>query len=173
MKNYQINLLKKKKLTLLDKIIYFFLHYLRYVVVLTQIVVIAVFFYRFKIDQEIIELKESVDEKQEIIKVTNPLVEEAQAIDFKSNQIGKIINNQTQFIADFNYILSIIPQKITLNKLEIDSSAIKLSGIATDLDAIKLLYERIKKDEKFKDVAINKLSKIDFGFEFLILIEVS
>lgn len=173
MKNYQINLLKKKGQKFSDKVIYFSLHYLRYIVVITQIIVIAVFFYRFKVDQEIVELKDSLNGKEEIIKVTKPLIKKGRLISFKLNQTGQIVKQQNQFISNFNYILSVIPQKITLNKVEINPSTIKLSGVTTDFRAIKALYEKIKKEQRFKEVAIDKFSKTNFGFDFLILIKIS
>ena len=64
---YKINLLLPKEKNWLDKVIYFGLNYLRYILVITQTVIIMVFFYRFKIDQEIVDLKDAVKQKQEII----------------------------------------------------------------------------------------------------------
>ena len=71
---YQINLLQEKEKDISGKIIYFALHYLRYILVVTQIVVIAVFFYRFKIDQEVIDLRDELKQKQEIVQVSSPLL---------------------------------------------------------------------------------------------------
>ena len=68
-----INLFPVSERTFSEKVLYFSLHYLRYIIVLTQITVIAVFFFRFKVDQEIIDLKEKVTQKQEIFKITKPL----------------------------------------------------------------------------------------------------
>lgn len=170
---YQINILKKKELTFFEKLIYFFLHYIRYIVVLTQIVVIFVFFYRFKVDQEVIELKEMINEKQEIINVTHPLIEQAEIIDFKTNNAKVIINKQKQFINNFNYILSIIPERITLNKFEINHSEIKLSGITSDINSIRFLYEKIRREGKFKDATIDKITKDNLNFDFLISIKIS
>ncbi|PJB87766.1 hypothetical protein CO083_05355, partial [Candidatus Roizmanbacteria bacterium CG_4_9_14_0_8_um_filter_34_12] len=62
---YKINLLLPKEKNWLDKVIYFGLNYLRYILVITQTVIIMVFFYRFKIDQEIVDLKDAVKQKQE------------------------------------------------------------------------------------------------------------
>jgi len=71
---YNINLIEKKEVSLLDRLIFFCLNYLRYIIVITQLVVIGVFFYRFQIDQRIIDLKEGVDQKKEIVKIVLPLL---------------------------------------------------------------------------------------------------
>ena len=72
---YKINLLEKKDIGLLDKLTFFSLNYLRYIIVITQLVVIGVFFYRFQIDQKIIDLKEGVEQKKEIVKIVLPLLD--------------------------------------------------------------------------------------------------
>ncbi|MFZ2026464.1 MAG: hypothetical protein WAV30_04220, partial [Microgenomates group bacterium] len=98
---YKINLLPEKEKDLLDKSIYFVLHYLRYVLVITQIVVISVFFYRFKIDQEIIDLKDELQQKQEIVAVSEPLLKEAEIVDIKTKQTREILVDQARFAESF------------------------------------------------------------------------
>jgi len=66
---HRINLLEKKEQSLLDRLTFFGLNYLRYIIVITQLVVIGVFFYRFQIDQRIIDLKEGVEQKKEIVNI--------------------------------------------------------------------------------------------------------
>ena len=46
---YKINLITKRKEKAVDKVIYFVMNYLRYILVITQIVVIGVFFYNLKL----------------------------------------------------------------------------------------------------------------------------
>lgn len=168
MKKYQINLLqqKKKPEVFTDKLIFFALHYLRYIIVMTQIVVIGVFFYRFTIDQQVIDLKESVNQKQEIIRITLPMVNEVKAIESKITVIKKLIAEQKNFSEHFTYITSIIPETIIINNLHISEQDITLEGKTADLNSIRLLYERLKKDQKFKTVSLGKVSKEEEIFTF-------
>jgi len=106
---YKINLLPEKERDFLDKGIYFVVHYLRYVLVITQIVVISVFFYRFKIDQEIIDLKDELQQKQEIVAVSGSLLKEAEIVDLKTKQIREILVNQALFAEPFTYFLDTFP----------------------------------------------------------------
>lgn len=168
MKKYQINLIPKKKRDLADTILFFFLHYLRYIIVLTQIVVIGVFFFRFQVDQEIIDLKESIDQKSEIVKVTKPLIAEAHEVDNKIREIKKIITTQEIFQKNVNYLFSIIPQEITLHEFEIKKDAIKINGIANNISIIQLFNEKLKKEGSYKSVTIAELKKTQTGFFFAI-----
>lgn len=168
----QINLLKKKELKLSEKLVFFSLHYLRYIIIITQMCVIMVFFYRFYIDQQIIDLKESIAQQEEIVKVTVSMVEEAQAIDIKSDEIKKLIKDQDKFEESLNYTLSVIPSKIIIGKFEQSKENIMLSGISTDYGTIRILYERLKKDNKFKKIIISEISKRFNEYEFSILINI-
>ncbi len=170
MRKYQINLIPKKKRDLADTIIYFFLHYLRYIIVLTQIVVIGVFFFRFQVDQEIIDLKESIDQKIEIMKVTKPLITEATSIDNKIGEIKNILDGQNVFLKNISYVFSVIPQDIVLTRVEVEKNSIKLGGNSNTIAAIQRLNEKLKKDKMYKSISISELAKAQLGFTFLFIL---
>lgn len=174
MKQYRINLLqrKRKPTTLIDKLIFFALHYLRYIIIITQIIVIGVFFYRFTIDQQVIDLKESVNQKQEIIRIALPIVQEAKAFEAKTTVIKKILDQQKQFSVHFDYIVSIIPESIIVKKLNLTAEGIALEGNATEINSVRALYERVKKDKKFKNVSLEKVTKDESLFTFSIKITI-
>lgn len=172
MKKYQINLLsgRKRSITFSEKFIYFIFRYLKYIVVLTQIVIISVFFYRFSIDQEVVDLKEIVGQKQEIIKSTFPLVNEAKAIESKSSEIKNLLSGQEQFVGNLHYIFSIVPEDIVVKTFSIDEKGIKIEGGANNFHIVKQFYEKLKKDKKFKQITLDKIAKTSSGFEYVISI---
>ncbi len=174
MKKYQINLLQRKKKpeVLSDKLIFFALHYLRYIIVITQIIVIGVFFYRFTIDQRVIDLKESVNQKQEIIRITLPIVNEAKAIETKTTSIKKLIDEQKTFSNHFDYITSIIPDLIYIKTISISEQTISLEGSTKDINSIRILLERIKKDQKFKKVSLGEVKKTEQILSFVLNISI-
>lgn len=174
MKQYRINLLqhKRKPIALIDKLIFFALHYLRYIIIITQIIVIGVFFYRFTIDQQVIDLKESVNQKQEIIHIALPIVQEAKAFEVKTTAIKKILDQQNQFSVHFDYIVSIIPESIIITTLNLTAQGITLAGNAPEINSIRALYERVKKDKKFKNVSLEEITKDESLFTFSINITI-
>ncbi|PIV09486.1 hypothetical protein COS31_02075 [Candidatus Roizmanbacteria bacterium CG02_land_8_20_14_3_00_36_15] len=163
---YKINLMIEKKESLLDQIIYFSLNYLRYIIVITQIVVIFVFYYKFKVDQEIIDLKEGVDQRKEIIQVSQPLLKEAEAVESKINQIKPILKEQNSLLSQFNYVLSIFPEPIFLIKLRLDKDNLFLDGYSEDASAIKQFYYQLKNDKKFKKASLNNIKRVGLKYEF-------
>lgn len=173
MKKYQINLIQEKSQDFVDKVVYFFLHYLRYIIVITQIVVIGVFFFRFQVDQEIIDLKESIEQKQEILRITQPLVVEATALNNRIEQIEEILKKQERFSFLKRYIFSVIPNSIVLGKLEINEKEIILSGLSANIASIQALSARLKIDRRFRKVEIERMAKTDEGFEFVMTLDLN
>ncbi|MBI2641815.1 PilN domain-containing protein [Candidatus Roizmanbacteria bacterium] len=163
---YRINLLSVSKISITDRIIHFALNYLRYILVITQIVVIGVFFYRFKVDQEIVDLKEALDQKREIIKVSQPLIESGQNISLRMNQVKNILSNQDTFLGSIDYILSRFPEDFFLNKFTLKDKEITMDGYTANLIAIKNFYLRMKQEKKFKQVELKSVKKSTLGHEF-------
>ncbi len=165
---YNINLLKKKQETILDKGIYFALNYLRYILVITQLVVIGVLFFRFHVDHTIIDLKESIDQKQEIIDATKPLIVEAQKIDTRVTGIKNTIKKQKTLSNSLDYTLSIFPDTLYLSSLTIENGTTKLMGIATNPQHLQGFYNRLRKENKFKLVSMNNLQRDESNLKFVL-----
>lgn len=167
---YKINLLPKKEISLTDKLIYFSLNYLRYIIVITQLVVIGVFFYRFQIDQKIIDLKESVNQKKEIIEIVLPIIQEASRIDKKSKEINMVLKKQETFNSMIKYLMSVFPATITLSDFESTEDSLKITGIASDAKHLQGFFNLLKKDKKFSNVEFNNIKKTDTGYIFIMFL---
>ena len=137
---YKINLLEKKDIGLLDKLTFFSLNYLRYIIVITQLVVIGVFFYRFQIDQKIIDLKEGVEQKKEIVKIVLPLLDEVAKIDKKTLIINETLLKQKKFSEMIDYFITSFPETISLTNMEVKNESIKITGDATNAQHLQAFY---------------------------------
>ncbi len=167
---YKINLLSKKKESLVDRIIYFSLNYLRYILVITQIFVIFVFFYRFKVDQEIIDLKDAVAQKKEIVNISQSLLKEATAMELKVNQIKPILQKQNYALDELNYILSIFPESVYVGKMSINDKEIVLDSFTDNSTIIKIFYQRLLKEKKFKQINLINLKKNETDYTFSLIL---
>lgn len=165
MKN-KINLLLPKEQDLSDKILYFSLHYLRYILVITQIVVIGVFFYRFQIDQQIIDLKDELVQKQEIVAVSQPLVDEARSIDRKIKSSREILQRQEDIKGMTNYLFSLFPKGLHLTDMKIGINMIDFRGISDSPVILQLFLNRLRKDSRFNSIELKNINKTTNGFSF-------
>lgn len=165
----QINLLPQNKKKLSDKFFYFILHYFRYIIVITQIFVISVFFYRFYIDNKILKLKEKYKQNQQILTITYGIVEEAQALEDKSNKVRLILDEQEKFHQLYNFTTNSIPPQITINALSFENNVVSLEAISETSKAIITFKEKLQASDKFEQVSITKLDRnIDNFYIFAI-----
>ena len=167
---YKINLMQKKEISLLDRLTFFGLNYLRYIIVITQLIVIGVFFYRFQIDQRIIDLKEGVEQKQEIGKIVLPLLNEAVKINKKTQIIEDTLAQQKKFNRMFDYFMSTFPESIILTNLDIKGETIKIIGDASNPQHLQSFYSLLKRENKFKLVSLQSIRKTDIGYNFILLL---
>lgn len=163
---YDINLIGKKQQNVFDKALYFFLNYLRYILVITQLVVIGVLFFRFRIDQNIIDLKDSIDQKKEIVTAVKPIINESKKVDNQFTSIKKIIKNQETFSKKLAYITSIFPQTIVSKNFDISTDEVIIDATAQDPKHLQLFVARIKKDRKFLSADLTNVKKDAFGYSF-------
>ena len=161
---YRINLLQAKEKDISGKLIYFALHYLRYILVATQIVVIAVFFYRFKIDQEVIDLRDELQQKQEIVQVSSPLIKEAQGVDLKTREIISVLQKQESFNEMFAYFLTVFPSKMRIKQISINEIGFDFEGITDDPQVVKLFLDKLKSDKAFKIIELGSIKRQEDSF---------
>jgi len=164
--SFRINLLTKKELSIVDKLVYFSLNYLRYIIVVTQLVIIFVFFYRFQLDQKIIDLKDAVAQKKEIIQLVLPLLSEAEIIEKKQEAAKSVLERQEKMLSMFKYFVSIFPQGLTLKEMRLSVDSIEVLGVAFLPENLQNFINLVKKEKKFKKVNLKSIKKSEAFYEF-------
>ncbi len=167
---YRINLLPERKQTVLDRIIFFSFNYLRYILVVTQLVVICVFMYRFNIDQEIVDAKDTLHQKQEIVRVSQPLLKEGDTMYKRVQNISTLVKSQDTTSQMLSYILGRFPEQFFLTDLEVKGDSLKLEGSTGDANVIKIYFSRLKKENRFKEINLTNISKTTDGYFFTFLL---
>lgn len=171
MKDLRINLLDKSEKKITDKLLYFGLHYFRYIIVITQIAVISVFFFRFYIDQQIIDYKEAFSQKQQILSITFPLVVEARELQNKTKNAREIISRQEKELGLIDYIFDNIPSDVTLSSLDWGEK-IEMKGLAATSVSVAAMQKRFAESGKFKQVQVEDVTRtLDGQFDFALVID--
>lgn len=168
---YSINLFPKKEQDVVDKIIYFSFHYLRYILVITQFVVICVFFFRFKVDQEIVDLKDSLSQKKQIVEATDSMLDEVKYLEEKTTSIRTVLNRQDSFKEMFDYFTSTVPDTVTLSTISVEPGVISCEGYSTNPAAIQGYYNQLLSEQRFEVVELINVRKANQGFSFGLQLE--
>ncbi len=165
-RKYNVNLLLKRKERIGEDIVYFLLHYFRYILVITQIVIIIVFFYRLKVDQEIVDLNETLRQQKEILGVLQPFIKDAQTKYKRYLQVKTVMNKQEQYSERLDYLLSVFPADFYLNELTFGEKGVSMKGRSTNYLTIMRFYNRLKKDSRFSKITLDSIDKQGAFFVF-------
>lgn len=166
MMKYLINLFPEREKNATDKIIYFSFHFLRYILVITQFIAICVFFYRFKVDQDIVDLRDTLLQKQAIVESTQSLLDEVKTLDQKIGTVKSILSIQDKSRGQYSYLFGIIPFDIQIKKLTIEGLNTEIEGSSSEIGIVQSFYEQIKTSNKFQQVALTSVNRTSGGYEF-------
>lgn len=163
---YLINLLPEKDRDATDKIIFFAFHYLRYILVITQFVAICVFFFRFKVDQQIVDERDALTQKRAIVDATQLLLDEVKVLDTKVSNIKVLLNKQDKTKEMYGYVLDSLPSEISVSKLNIKDLIVDIEGFSSNIDLVQQLFEKMKNENKFQKVKLTSVDKREDGYVF-------
>ncbi len=165
---YQINLIgqKSSKKGVINKVNYFFFNYFRYILVFTQLIVISVLFFRFTIDQSIIDLKESISQQEEVLKAVKPILDETERVDAKLKKTKNILENQEAFQSQIDYLIPKFPETMFLSKLAFTKDTVQMEGAIINPNHLQSFFNKIKTENKYADVSLGDIQKGKEGFLF-------
>lgn len=177
-KTRELNLLPKEEMgdTLSGQILSFTLSYGRYIIILTQIIVLSVFFMRFKLDRDHNDYKEIVSQRQSIVQSMSEIEKETRRIQTKLEYIKKITTHQTLYEEILTFLSASIPSEVKFSSLALrngQTNEITIKGTAPTLSVFNSLLEIMQKDNKFKNLSIEYLGRkndnsVDFEIKALI-----
>lgn len=163
---HTINLLSKKEKTVFDKTVYFFLNYLRYILVITQLIVLGVLFFRFRVDENITELRESVKQKQEILRVVKPLLTHARTVKIQLDTVDRSVNSQVRHKQMVEYVFLAFPTDLYITRANLTDKNITVEGETQSPQQLQKYVKFLKDDKRFKEVAIESLKKNNSTYTF-------
>jgi Tfp pilus assembly protein PilN len=134
-------------------------------------VAVCVFFYRFRVDQEIVDLKEKIYQKDSIVKQTESLIASVEELDLKIKNAKQVLGIQSKLDGNFSYILSKISDKVVINSVEIEGLSVKLEGSAQTAESIRAFNDVIKSENKYKKVVLSNIVRDAEAFKFSMTLE--
>jgi Tfp pilus assembly protein PilN len=159
-KTWHINLLPKDKLgsNLIDKTLSWATTYGRYIIVLTEFVVILVFLSRFKFDQELTDLHEEIAQKRAIVKATTEIDTTYRALQNRLAQIKNLKTNLVKSYKIFEYVNQNTPPGVFLKGLNVNDNNLSLSAVSyNEKDLIAFVNAWLYSPD-FEKISLNNIS---------------
>ena len=169
-KHFRFNLLIKKERAALSEAVSFLNSYAKYVIVLTQILVLMVFFIKIVLDQTVIDLKETIDQKNQIILTAKEMIDQNNLLAKKLKEVDLIINTNNYRYDSLSTVLKNIPSSVKISNIVLQKDSITLEGEGKNpLDIQKLQMKLSKKIDG--TVSVDQITKNIDTYLFKLSIE--
>jgi Tfp pilus assembly protein PilN len=159
-KKSDINLLPKEQFNqgVVGKILNWTLTIGRYIVIITELIVVVAFLFRFSYDMQLSSLREKIDENRQIISSFQDLEIQFRYLQQRVNIAKEVLGGNLPISFVYDQIVSITPQDVYFENLRLGANSLTLDGTSlSDVGLVTLLNE-IKQNPAFSNVTINSLS---------------
>lgn len=134
----------------------------RYIIIGTEIIVLVAFLSRFKLDRDLIDLNDHVEEKQKILRSLSPVEERVTQLQKRLSEIKKIDEGQGSGILALPHIATLTPSEITYSNISVAGDKITILGNALETADISRFVASLKTSPLFKKETVS-LEKIEHG----------
>ena len=155
-KKSEINLLPQEEFasSTLGRILTWLLSTFRVIVIVTEIIVMAVFLSRFWLDAKANDLNDLIRKNQAVLGTTVEFENEFRNIQKKLDTFSKTSGTKTDPSEYINQISKSLPADVYLNSLQISDDSIQIKGNSINEMAISQFIEYLKKNEDFSDIVL-------------------
>lgn len=175
-KRININLIERKtdEESFSSQILSWAFTYGRYIIIITQIVVLSVFFLRFRLDRDHADLKESVAQKQAILESVTDLETEIRRIQTKIADIRKITSQQELPLKLLRFLQENTPVDTSYTTISLSDNGVVFTATAESLRSFSSLLKKLQQDNKFTEVILNDIQRKKNGLiEFKITAKIN
>lgn len=141
----------------------------RYLVIITELVVIISFASRFSLDRKITDLNKEIVQKVSVIESYNSFEKEFLAAQAKLKQYNEL-EKQRNLAIVFEYLSDVTPPEVQVGNLTIRTDGISVTGTTTSQSAFNTLINNLSLSPHFSEVNIGRVSTVadqaGYSFQF-------
>lgn len=152
-----IDLIKDQKGDLLERVINWALSMGRILVIVTELIALGAFLWRFGLDQQLIDLHTQIKQKQAIVEAFRKNEDEYRNLQDRLAIAANYSSVGTQRLTIYKDILSLATPEITLNKISLSTDRIFVEINVTSVSALSSFVDSLKKYQATQSVSIDKI----------------
>jgi len=152
-----INLLREKRLDTIDEIINWALSIGRLIIILTEVIALSAFLYRFSLDRKLIDLHDKISQKQTILKLLKPNEEKfrnLQARTYEDTGLEEIAAKTPKTLKE---ILSYVPQDSSLASFSMSKDSVRLETSSQSVSSAKTFLKTLKASPIIESISLDRI----------------
>lgn|SRR3989338_234250 len=172
-----INLLIKpvEELSISSQFLNWALTYGRYIIIIIQIIVLSVFFMRFKVDRDRTDLKEAVAQKRALIDSISEMENEIKRVQKRLSDIKLLTTNQDIYLKVITFLENNTPKDTYFTLLSFSKNKVKFVAVSENLKTFNYLLKKIQDEKLLTDIQLEDLKRradgrVEFRLQALITV---
>jgi|SRR5688572_7090149 len=128
------------------------------IVIITEFVVILAFLSRFKLDRDLNDLNEVINQKIQVVESYAETERQMRDLQEKAEVAVEVNSSTVKFAEWWNQLSVITPSDTTFDSVEVNAEQIILKGISSSSAGFTQLIEGIKRNQRIESIDINKIA---------------
>jgi len=156
-KSPAINLLKDQSGNYVDRFVNWALSVGRVVVILTEVIALSAFLYRFSLDRQLIDLHTAIKQKQAVVIYLKENEETYRNLQNRlslSTNLSKTGAEKTDTLKD---IIAFTPVGVTFNSIAVQEDRVRIEAFAASASPLSDLVKAFKNYSKILNVIVEKI----------------
>lgn len=152
-----VNLVKTGQNLLFERFINWALTIGRAVVILTELIALMAFLYRFSLDQQLIDLHSKIKQEQAIVAYLKDSEDTYRNLQERLNVAAKQSKEAHMKLKTFNDIIGFTPPGISFNDFTFSANRIKITANVESVISLDQFIESLKKYPNVDSVSLDKI----------------
>jgi Tfp pilus assembly protein PilN len=133
--------------------------YGRYIMILTEIVVLLAFISRFALDRKRADLDEDIASKQAIIEANIPFENQVRDLQLQLSQIKTIISDQSKPLDTLLLMKSILPEDVYFQTYDYGTNTLNIKAVAGSTNGFMIFMNNLQAIKQFSRVEVGEIKK--------------
>lgn len=129
----------------------------KWAVILTQLIVMGAFLYRFSLDRSLTDIRKSIDKDVAVIKSYEQVERDFNLTQKQVNAAKVAISSQGQLLKIFNDISRITPNEVWYDRVNLSPNSLSLTAYAASIAAFGQFLTLVETDPLFNSVRVGKI----------------
>lgn len=152
-----INLFKKRNKPFVDNFIQWALTVGRLLVIVTEIVALSAFLYRFSLDRELVDLHDEVEQKQAIIKLLKNNEEKYRNLQDRLSVAGRLSTNTEQATKTFTDVVALSPADFAIGNLNLSQQTLKIDATTQSVKTLVSFIDSLRNYPTIQSVSLDRI----------------
>lgn len=152
-----INLLTTKRVSFFERFINWTLTIGRIVVILTELIALSAFLYRFSLDQQLIDLHSKIKQEQAIVAYLKNNEETYRNLQDRLTVASNFSQIGSSRIKIFNDLIAFAPQGLIFDEFSLNNERLRISAQIYSVSALSSFVDSLKKYNQIEKVMIDKI----------------